>query len=107
MKRLLVLALILIAPALGGALTLQQSPQVQKMCSGVEPARWRFMVPVPGGWGPEDCRALVNEVRAKEMQVGCLFDDPQEDGRRFSFGPPLIAGNRGARIEAPKANCGW
>jgi hypothetical protein len=107
MQRILVLATVLLAPALGGALSVQPAEPLRKVCSGIEPARWRFVTPVPNGWGPEDCRAYVNEIRAKEMQLGCVFDDPQADGRRFSFGPPLTAANLKARIDVPGANCGW
>lgn len=107
MHRALVVLVCLATPMLGGSLALPRMPPVQKVCSGVEPFKWRFVIPVPSGWQIADCRSYVKDIRAKEMTLGCLFEEAQPNGAKFSWGPPVVAAREQREAVAPNPNCGW
>src|ERR1043165_4455641 len=80
-----------------------------RICSGLTPQNWRMVVTVPPTWDKEDCRAFVASIGAKDVQLGCLFDQkPTPTLPKFSWGVPSApVTTQPTTAGTPTYNCGW
>jgi len=86
------------------------TPFIAKVCSPFVPDSWRSITIVAMSWTIADCQAFARSVGATQIQLGCLFDEPQptSSGQRFSWGRRNIgASSAPSALALPPANCGW
>lgn len=79
-------------------------PGATKICSPFAPNVWRDVTPVPRTFTVADCMAFGPPIGAVHTQLGCLWDSPQPDGKRFSLG---TMSRNPAKPGLPEPNCGW
>lgn len=77
----------------------------QKICSPVEPDKWRTIAPVPKEWIAGDCRSLSESVGATSYKLGRIFSEAIGEKCSWSVEVKLITDE--ATPLPPPRNCGW
>ncbi|GAM96635.1 hypothetical protein U91I_00255 [alpha proteobacterium U9-1i] len=83
---------------------------IAKVCSPIVPNNWRSTTIVAMSWTIADCQSFARSIGATDIQLGCLFEEPQPNSasQRFSWGRRTIGVNSTASsLSLPAANCGW
>lgn len=94
------IALLLLASTTSGVLASRQ-----KICSPIEPEKWRAAIPVPREWTESDCRAFSTSVGATRYKLGCIFSEAV--GERYSWSVEVKEVTDPEAPPPPPRNCGW
>jgi hypothetical protein len=77
----------------------------QKVCSPIEPEKWRTITSVPREWTASDCRSFAASVGAAYYKLGCIFSE--SIGERYSWSVEVKEVNDSTAPPSPPRNCGW
>lgn len=77
----------------------------QKVCSPIEPEKWRTIAAVPREWTANDCRSFSMSIGATQYKLGCIFSETI--GEKYSWSAEVKEVNDSADPPAPPRNCGW
>ncbi len=77
----------------------------QKVCSSIEPEKWRTIVAVPREWTENDCRSFSMSIGGTHYKLGCIFSETI--GEKYSWSAEVKEVNDVADPPSPPRNCGW
>ena len=77
----------------------------QKICSPIEPDKWRTMAPVPKEWTAGDCRTFYEFIGANSYKLGCIFSEAI--GEKYSWSVEVKPITDETAPPPPPRNCGW
>lgn len=72
-----------------------------KICSPVDPAHWRALMPVPNDWTIADCRAYAASMLPPAYQIGCIF----KTGEKYSWSTEIRNVNDANDPVRPPRDC--
>jgi hypothetical protein len=79
----------------------------QKICSPIEPDKWRTIAPVPKEWVSGDCRSFSESVGATSYKLGCIFSETVGEKYSWSVEVKQVTDEAAPPPPPPPRNCGW